>query len=193
MPPTAMTLPRPPTRRQSGCTRRSERSEPSRRLRAGFGSSMTLLQFRLVVTPQEVEGKLRGLRPYLKESGWSEEVLREGLQLDLSRVQYADFGALAQILLLVEGALRHRAEVRVALPLGSPRRGEREWIGSRQSDGERLRADAAIRAAVRHRQGALRFMHNSGFVSCLRPGHVPDIDSLCRVDFDHDSPRGTGE
>ncbi len=148
---------------------------------------MTLLKFRPVLTPQEVEGKLRGLRPYLKEAGWSEDVRDAGLRLDLSRVQYADFGALAQILLLVEGALRHRAPVQVALPLGRPRRGELAWIASTSGDGRHhLSAEASIRAQVRYRQGALRFMDNCGFARCLVPDHVPDARELCRVEYDYD-------
>src|SRR6266571_8904066 len=91
--------------------------------------AMTAIRFPQVLTLMELERKLRSRRPYtLVAGGWSPEVKRSGLQLDLSGVEYADFTALAQIALLVEGAARHGCRVRLATPLRGLSKAEQSYL-----------------------------------------------------------------
>lgn len=94
---------------------------------------------------------------------------------------------MAQMCLLVEGALRHGIEVWVALPLSHRSRGEQRWLDSLEHDSqERLREEQRIDEHVRARRRALRFMRHCGFHSALVPLHVPDVGSLLSIDEDHD-------
>ena len=142
------------------------------------------------LSPQELENKLRGFRPYLKDVGWSEAAQLGGVLFDISRVEYADFGALAQVALLVECAVRYGIEVRVALPLPRRRKGEKDHIESLGADiALQRRVARSIDARVQRRSEALRFAQNSGFIDSVRCAHVPSADGrvVILADFDrHD-------
>ena len=141
------------------------------------------------LTPQAVEEKLRGIRPYLKGPAWNPKVVGSGMRLDLSRVEWADLAGMARICLLVEGALRHGIPCWVALPNPRRSRGEQRWLDSlaeeplRQlHEGRRIDASAAARARV------LRFMRHCQLPAALRPAHVPGVNDLVEVVTGHDPP-----
>lgn len=139
-----------------------------------------------VLTPRAIERKLLGFHPYLKNGSWNKR-LTAGLRLDLSRVEWADLGAMAQICLLVEGALRHGIPCWVALPYPNRRPGEQRWLDSLESDPPlQLMHAKRIDTRVVGRERALRFMHHCEFRQALRPAHVPRVDDLMTVTADHD-------
>src|SRR5689334_18320856 len=128
----------------------------------------------LSLTPKRLEEQLRGHHPYVRASGLSGWARQDGLRLDLSRLQYADFGALAQLLLLVEAAARHGAHAWIALPLTRLRQGETQYVHS-LADNPALQA-AANRQVRRHladRQGTFRWMRKAGFLDAVSCRHVP--------------------
>lgn len=144
------------------------------------------------LSPQDLEDKLRGFRPYLKDTGWSKAVQLEGVLFDISRVEYADFGALGQIVLLAERAVRHGVDVKIALPLPRRRKGEQAHIDSVRADIMLQRRVArAIDARVKRRSEALRFAQNSGFIESVLCSHLSSADRkvLILPDFDRGDSR----
>ncbi len=102
--------------------------------------------------PTEVESKLLGNNVFTKEhGGWSPNAKTQGVFFDFSRVEWVDLGALVQVILLLESALREGIKVQIALPLPRLRKSEEEWIASTSIPGqsENVRARMARRRRVR--------------------------------------------
>jgi hypothetical protein len=98
---------------------------------------------------------------YASEQAWSEADQTDRLNLDFSRVEFADFGALARALLLLDAAVKRGIPATVTLPTTSvlpP--------GERASAGPTL-AERRARA----RGDALVFMRQVGFIDSLRAPH----------------------
>jgi signal transduction histidine kinase len=132
------------------------------------------LSFGRFVGPADVERRLIGISPATKESkGWTKETKENGILIDLSKTEFAEFSALAQLALIVEGAARHKIRVTVALPISEVRPGEAEFIRKCTIENNLPLADAA-RRRVRRRQSALRFMEHCGFISAVAITHVPN-------------------
>jgi hypothetical protein len=155
---------------------------------AGNREAAIAIRFSPVLTPTEVERKLRACRPYvIRDRGWSTRVRKFGLDLDLSEVEYADFAALAQIALLVESAARHRCRVRLATPGQGLSIAERNYLMALGGNADRSRLETArFMASAGRRKPVFRFMLNSGFISALRPSHVPDVDELVSLSFENE-------
>src|ERR1700681_2827907 len=113
--------------------------------------------------------------------GWSNEA-REGILVDLSRVEFADFVALAQVAQLVEGAVRHAIPVRVALPLQRARAAELVWLDrARRAPRADFDPELGLEARVRGRAEAFLFMSHSGFLNALALPHLPGAARLVEV------------
>jgi hypothetical protein len=151
---------------------------------------MKKLLFGRRLTPRDFERVLFGASPTKKsDRGWSNDTAQQGVFVDLSEVEFAEFATLAQVALLVESGARHGISVRVALPLTKQRRGERKFIESCKQSGDSTRMVWAHRteAAARLRQNAHKFMEHCGFIEALEVAHVPAAKNLVEIIYDHDS------
>ncbi len=143
-----------------------------------------IIRFERLLTCSEFETKLRGSSPTtLGAKGWTKEVLKNGLFIDLSKVEFAEFSALAQVALLIEGAARHGIKVDIALPLIRERIGEEEFIEKHLSENELVEI---VRHRVVRREKALRFMKVSGFIDAIKVEHVPNAKKLIDIDYTFD-------
>jgi hypothetical protein len=86
-------------------------------------------------------------------------VPQAALRIDLSQIQFAEFTALAQILLLAEAAARDRRPVHVDLPRVSPMPGNADGTESRLHQ---------------RRLHCLRFLRATGFTAAIRLPHLPE-------------------
>jgi hypothetical protein len=136
----------------------------------------------------DVERQLRVHEPYLGvTSGWSAQFRGSGLTLDLSRVEYADFTALAQVAQLVEGAVRHEIPVSVAAPLKFMSRAERHYLENLTSDKTSARREQGrLEARAARRKDTSTFMSHCGFFSALQPQHVPGAQDLVTLSHNDD-------
>jgi adenine/guanine phosphoribosyltransferase-like PRPP-binding protein len=99
--------------------------------------------------------------PYAAEQAWSEPSPAGRLNLDFSRVEFADFGALARALLLLDAAVRLGIPATVTLPTTSvlppsERTGQGPTLAERRA---RARGDALV------------FMRQVGFIDSLHAPH----------------------
>lgn len=148
---------------------------------------MATVEFGSALTLTELEHQLSEHKLYIDaERGWS-QAAAPVLGLDLSSVEYADFVALAQIALLIEGAARRGLPVWLATPLRSLSAYERRCLDSFDKDPARARHDTSdILARTARRKHAYAFMSRCGFIDAIRPRHVPNINELVNVIPDHD-------
>lgn len=153
---------------------------------------MTILEFGAMLTQSELEGHLTAQRFYVDAERCSSPDTQPRLMLDLSRVEYADFVALAQIALLVEGAARCGTPVQVATPLRRMSTGERNALES-PPEGTSLARHQTTEfiARVTRRKQSYAFMSRCGFIDALKPKHVPNIDALVHLLFNYDNPEST--
>jgi adenine/guanine phosphoribosyltransferase-like PRPP-binding protein len=98
---------------------------------------------------------------YALEWAWAEITPGDRLTLDFSRVEFADFGALARALLLLDAAVKSEIPAIVVLPDTS--------LIAASEPGDPEAAQAARQA--RTRGDALAFMRQVGFVDSLRAPH----------------------
>ena len=121
---------------------------------------MATYRFPRMLTLLAWEAELRR-GSYAAERAWSEVDPADHLQLDFSRVEFADFGALARALLLLDAAVRLGIPAAVTLPTtsalpASERTGVQPTQAGRQA---RARGDALV------------FMRQVGFLDSLRAPH----------------------
>jgi adenine/guanine phosphoribosyltransferase-like PRPP-binding protein/anti-sigma regulatory factor (Ser/Thr protein kinase) len=115
-----------------------------------------------------------GRGPIMKK-GWSKQALDEGLKFDLSKVHFADFGSLADILLLLDRAVTDQVRCCVVLPSGQPTPGEQAHARALRAAGS-PNAESYLRfldVESRKRANARDFMQHTGFVDALSPAHWP--------------------
>ena len=107
---------------------------------------------------------------YAAEQAWSQADPADRLNLDFSRVQFADFGALARALLLLDAAVKLGIPATVTLPTTSV------LPPSERADAGPTLAERRARA----RGDALVFMRHVGFIDSLHAPHwganVPILD-----------------
>ena len=107
--------------------------------------------------------------PFAAEQAWSAR--EDGLHLDFSRVEFADFGALARALLLLDAAVRYRIPATVTLPTPSvPLSADGKRPTVRLPCGGGAEPTLAARRAWA-RGDALTFMRHIGFLDSLRAPH----------------------
>lgn len=150
---------------------------------------MKNLRFHRSLTPKTFESIVYGSSATKKSSqGWSEEARLYGIFIDLSKVEFAEFSALAQIALLVENAARHSINVKIALPLAKPRKGETRFIEMCKKSGEpakKVWAESAEKRILR-RKKILEFMRYCGFRNAIKVSHVPESYDFVDIDFNYD-------
>jgi hypothetical protein len=121
---------------------------------------MATYRFPRMLTLLAWEAELRhGL--YASERAWSEADAADQVNLDFSRVEFVDFGALARALLLLDAAVKMGIPATVTLPTRSvlptiERAGAGPTLAERQA---RARGDALV------------FMRHVGFLDSLQPSH----------------------
>jgi adenine/guanine phosphoribosyltransferase-like PRPP-binding protein len=121
---------------------------------------MATYRFPRILTLVAWEAELRH-GSYAAEQAWSEADPADRLNLDFSRVEFADFGALARALLLLDAAVKRGIPATVALPTTSvlpPSEPAGAWptLAERRA---RARGDALV------------FMRQAGFIDSLRAPH----------------------
>lgn len=99
--------------------------------------------------------------PYASEWTWAEITPGDPLTLDFSQTEFADFGALARALLLLDAAVKSEIPATVILPDTT--------VITASEPGDPEAAQAARQA--RTRGDALAFMRHVGFVDSLRAPH----------------------
>lgn len=133
------------------------------------------------LVPSELESRLRGAKIYTFEhKGWSEEAKREGLFLDLSRIEWIDIGALVQTVLLSEAARRDGIDVTVALPLARARRSEEFWARHNSQYAP------AVYSRIARRAAASDFLKYLRVTSALQADHLGEHSGRVIIldDFD---------
>jgi hypothetical protein len=121
---------------------------------------MATYRFPCMLTLLAWEEELRH-GPYAAEWAWSQVTPGDRLDLDFSRVEFADFGALARALLLLDAAVQRGIPATVTVPAAS--------VGPAGGQDGAGTALAARRA--RSRGDALVFMRQVGFLDSLRAPH----------------------
>lgn len=145
---------------------------------------MKTIHFERFLTSSEFEKKLIRSSPNtISAGGWTEIVKKEGLFIDLSKVEFAEFSTLAQIALLIEGAARHKIRVSIALPLLRESKGEEDFIND-----DLTQEDWAtqVKKRIANRRKAFKFMKVSGFIDVIKVAHVPHADTLIEIKYDYD-------
>jgi hypothetical protein len=107
----------------------------------------------------------------LTQSGWHAGV-QGGLVFDLSKVRFADFAALAELLLLADRAVTDGIAVELRPPSERPTIGELQYAGSlgvTQRNAEHVR----LAKLSRKRSDAKSFMRHAGFFDALASSHWP--------------------
>lgn len=137
------------------------------------------------LVPTQFESKLLRAGIYDARTGWTNKSKDRGLLFDLSRLEWVEFGTLVQLVLLIESALMNSIAVSVALPIGSVRESEEEWI--------RASADEAtstlIHDQVNRRRKVLDFLAHLRFEVALRPHHLGDKIKNLTILRDYDPNR----
>ena len=99
-------------------------------------------------------------------------VHREGIYFDLSEVRFADFSAIARVLLIAEAACREGIQTEVELPNTEATIEERQRIDDAPDrPSRRRRADEVIRM-VRRRRRALHYLRATGFSTAIKMPHL---------------------
>ena len=120
---------------------------------------MATYRFPRMLTLLTWEAELRH-GSYADERAWSQPSAADPLRLDFSRVEFADFGALARALLLLDTAVRSEIPATVTLPVAS----------APTASGQGVDPSLTARQA-RARGDALAFMRQVGFLDSLRAPH----------------------
>ena len=121
---------------------------------------MATYRFPRMLTLLAWEAELRH-GTYADERAWSQPHPAEPLKLDFSRVEFADFGALARALLLLDAAARSGIPATVTLP-----------VATAFATGDQSSMNSALAARqARARGDALAFMRQVGFLDALRAPH----------------------
>lgn len=142
------------------------------------------------LVPSELETRLAGTNLFTKtHGGWSPSAKTKGIFIDLSRVEWVDLGALIQLILLTEAALRAKIQVDISLPLPYPRSSEKAWMEKISSESEKQR----VMERVQYRAKALRFLNYIRLKDVLRFEHIPSAQKNLHVLQGFDSSQMTDE
>lgn len=132
------------------------------------------------LVPSELERRLRDARVRRKDgSSWSPSANSRGLFFDFSKVEWLELGALAQVVLLIESALRDNLRVTVALPLGRLRQSEKRRLQKFTSKAtvENINHRVEMRLRVRS------YIEHLRFVEALRADHIKQpVEILANYD-----------
>ena len=113
-----------------------------------------------------------GLRHRLlnAEGSWSQRTVTDGLKLDFTDVEFADFGALARSLLLLADATRKGIATAVTLPATALTADEKRHVRELEAPGrpESGQVRRQLEHRVRARRDALAFMSQVGFLDAVR-------------------------
>jgi hypothetical protein len=121
---------------------------------------MATYRFPRMLTLLAWEAELRK-GPFAGQQAWLQATAVGCLHLDFSRVEFADFGALARALLLLDAAVKQGIRATVTLPTATI------FLA-----GERAAAVSTLAARrARARGDARAFMRQVGFMDCLRAPH----------------------
>ncbi len=134
-------------------------------MRYGFGPRLTPASWEVAL----------GSGPLGKSGEWLLETRASELELDLSRVEFADFAALARLLLLVDSAVGTGIRSTIHLPAVKPSPEETarlEDLGSRDR-GLSAKFEQHLARQTLRRVNARAFMRHVGFIAALRPPHWP--------------------
>ena len=121
------------------------------------------------------------------EAHWSDSSAK-GVLFDLSSVEWVEVGAVVQIVLLVERALRDQIPVTVAMPLQSARADEAQWVAGATA-ADRVDRKRLIDTKVANRRKARRFLNYLRFFPALRPQHLASRWQHLAVWDDFDASR----
>jgi hypothetical protein len=143
--------------------------------------------FRRLV-PSQLERLL--LRAHLHNSlkdGWTPKARENSIFFDLSRVEWVDIGALVQLTLLIESAVRNGIRVATALPLPRARKSESRFIT------ETPELSEYVTKRIANRKLAYSFLQVMQFLSAVRLDHLPSDLERPLVLHDYDQSESETE
>ena len=152
-------------------------------------SNMPAIQFGKELrhlVPFDFEVELRRTAILNREIGlWSDDSRSGGIFFNLSKVEWVDLGAVVQLVVLIESALRNGINVKLALPLPVPRQSEDEWMmtTSIRSAAERTRW------RVERRSAAHNFLDYLQFKQILGAQHISELPGELEILPDYDSSK----
>ncbi len=149
-------------------------------------------QFKQHLNPDTYENVIsKKSRIFIKNGVWVNELRDNGIFIDLSKVEFAEFSTLAQVALLIEGAVRHKISVSITLPIDRISSGEKKFISQ-----IRLSQDDKMKNVIRHeenrfklRKKAKNFMLHSGFIDAIEVRHIENAKDLIVVNDNYDSSK----
>lgn len=133
-----------------------------------------------------LERALNAEHPYQMRGGWSSRLCREGLTVDLSRVEWVEPSALVMIVLLIEGCVRDGFDVVLIPPRRQPFDVEADIISTAQRTGsaELLKAAGYVHAQVRRRQAAFESLVRWRMWPALLADHI--LQAKGKVDLEEE-------
>ncbi|MBI1286129.1 MAG: hypothetical protein GC178_00980 [Flavobacteriales bacterium] len=119
---------------------------------------------------------------------WSVQTKEHGLLVDLSQLRWVEFGAAAQLLLLIESALKQDVSVDIAMPLDQPSSGENKKMLEIQISNPRVHRQ--MQNVVGQRRVARNFLYHIQFERAAMCYHVEtgDVRIIRKCDFRSGKP-----
>lgn len=123
---------------------------------------------------------------FFSEQGWSNEIKDKGLFIDLSQVRWVDIGASAQLVLMVESAVKVGIRITAALPLVRLSKGEKEFLDQQKFHSEEnFKSKQTLFESLRNaREEARNYLSNIQFQTAILCKHISE-NSVILVD-EHD-------
>lgn len=131
------------------------------------------IKFATELTARDVDRVVRSSRLYHR-SGWSPRAVT----LDMSAVEYAEYVATARLLVFIEGATRHGAELKLIPPALTFNKGELRFLAQPPSNVPatiQQREQAKIRRRVIARRKVSQFLKHIGFFAAAQLPHLTVI------------------
>lgn len=142
------------------------------------------------LVPSQLEQRLSSSRILLKTGkGWSPSAKSRGLFFDLSKIEWVELGALVQVVLLVESAVREGMKVEVALPLGQPRDSERRWLESISSPS----VTQAVKRRIEMRLRVRGYLEHLRLLEILKAPHLVQAEGTLTIHTDFDASQAAEE
>lgn len=105
---------------------------------------------------------------------WGKELAKIGLKIDLSQVRWVDFGAAAQLTLLIEWTQKNKIAVSILLPLTRLSQGEQRHLKDLENSNLALSYEKRklFEALVKGRNNAFKYLELIGFIEAVKCQHL---------------------
>lgn len=121
---------------------------------------------------------------FLNLEAWGKELVGRCLIIDLSQVTWVDFGAAAQLTLLIEWTQKKNINVTILLPFTRLSQGEKRHLSELEHINPEAYTEKKIlfRSFVKRRRNALNYLENIGFIEAVKCNHITNS----QVNFDYE-------